>query len=117
MVGIYLLFVAVGSLAVLGFFVLTCTPSLRLTIANLILFVVGGFAGMLALSNLFIWGMRHILVVFRIQVTQGSDSILILPALLGAALGGATLVWLKMRFTNVSKRKPPNIGSDHLSEK
>jgi hypothetical protein len=80
------------SLIVVGLVLLACIPSLRLTFTNLILFVVGGFAGVGAAGYLVSLILRH---------WEGSRvlGLLALPVVgVGAAIGGSGLVWLKTHF-------------------
>jgi uncharacterized membrane protein YeaQ/YmgE (transglycosylase-associated protein family) len=72
---------------VLGFIVLACVPQLRVTLLNLLAFVLGGFAG----SELAV-------IVYGHLRTKILDSYPMTVSLVGAMVGGAVLLWLKMRL-------------------
>lgn len=55
-------------------------------------------AGLFALANLFIFGMRAIAGFLQIRGSSTADTLIYFPAVIGAALGGVALVWLKMRI-------------------
>jgi hypothetical protein len=79
-------------LALFGLILLACIPGLRLTFANLFLFVVGGFVGVGAAGYL-------LSLIFR--VSEGSRLLGLLAwafVAVGAAIGGTGLVWLKARL-------------------
>jgi hypothetical protein len=73
--------------SILGFIVLACMPALRVTLLNLIAFVIGAFFGSLAL--LYAYGAVRF---GPIQIYPDTIS------LIGAVAGGTLFVWLKMRF-------------------
>ncbi|SRR5258708_4782219 len=106
MIGLYLLFIYAGGITLLGVIVLTLAPSLRFTFTNLLVFVVGAVAGMLAMANLFIWGVRLIFGLLQIRTSQTTDVLIYFPAVIGAALGGAALVWLKTRIMGRRSVRP-----------
>jgi hypothetical protein len=84
---------------VVGMIILALVPGLRLTVPNIFLFVVGAFPGALVLLLVYGWMFGR---------NQWSDAALtaIFPILLvGGALGGTLLVWLKTRF--VKPRRDP----------
>jgi len=93
MVGLYLLFVYCVGVTALGLIVLTCVPAFRLTLASLFLFVVGAFTGMFALVN-FVF---RIIFCLGVHMDHQNEGFIGYPlALVGATLGGAGLVWLKV---------------------
>jgi hypothetical protein len=80
------------SLIVLGLVLLACIPGLQLTFANLLLFVVGGFAGIGAAGYL-------VSLIFRHSEHSRLLGFLAWPiVVVGAAVGGTGFVWLKTHF-------------------
>lgn len=80
----------------LGLIVLASVPALRVTVLNLIAFVVGALAGSTIFS--IVYGQ------YRGPLDNYPDAI----HFVGALAGGAVLVWLKMRFV-----KSPSDGRLH----
>ncbi len=69
-----------------------CIPGLKLTFANLLLFVVGGFAGIGAAGYL-------VSLIFRHSEHSRLLGLLAWPiVVVGAAVGGTGFVWLKTHF-------------------
>ena len=99
MFAIYALFVYGSGIAIIGLIMLACAPRLRLSFVNLLTFILGGFLGMIVLSNLSIWTIRYLLehLAPRRQLPHG-EIVGYLALLVGAALGGAGSVWLKTRL-------------------
>jgi hypothetical protein len=84
-------------LAIIGGIVLTLVPALRLTLPNLLLFVIGAYPG--ALVGFYI----YYRTVAGDYLTENG----FFPfALVGAVLGGTLLVWLKGRYVKTSKSPP-----------
>jgi len=77
--------------AVVGLIVLACAPGLRLILLNLIAFLIGAFAGSVALLS--VYGS----VPIR-RLHNYPDAV----SLVGAVTGGTLLVWLKTRFIKTS---------------
>jgi hypothetical protein len=77
--------------AVAGLIVLACVPGLRLTLLNVIAFLIGAFAGSAALLS--VYGS-----VSNRRLHNYPDAI----GLIGAVTGGTLLVWLKTRFIQTS---------------
>jgi len=73
--------------ALMGVVVLAVIPAFRITLLNLVTFVVGAFAGSTAL--LYASGSRPLRFV-EINPIEF--------VILGAAVGGTLVVWLKIRF-------------------
>ena len=101
MFAIYALTIYGFGFAILGVITLACIPKLRLTFPNLLVFVLGGFIGMFAFMNAVFWllhGLVELLGIhFHGEVPHGDVFFWLLVAV-GATLGGACLVWLKMRL-------------------
>ena len=99
MFAIYALFVYGSGIAIIGLITLACAPGLRLTFVNLLIFILGGFLGMIVLTNLSIWAIRSLLehLALRRQLPHG-EIVGYLAILVGATLGGAGSVWLKTRL-------------------
>lgn len=76
--------------AILGSLVLGLVPPLRVTLLNLIVFVLGSFAGGV--------GFLYASDIAGLQALKDKYIIFILLYFVAAALGGTLLVWLKMRF-------------------
>jgi hypothetical protein len=83
----------------LGAIVLACIPAFRLTVLNLVGFVVGGFLG--ALVFLFAYGQ----IFAKHQLGNTAFAGIFPVLLLGAVLGGTATVWLWMRFTKTQAEK------------
>jgi hypothetical protein len=78
--------------SVLGCVVLACLPTLRLTVLNLLFFVVGAFAG--GVAFLFVYGQLVAAALLSDVAFYG-----MFPALLvGGGIGGYLLVRLKARL-------------------
>jgi hypothetical protein len=81
----------------LGLIVLACVPSLRVTFLNLLLFVIGAFFGALAFLLAY-------LEIFKGHELKDAAFVgLFLVFFLGATLGGALLVKLKIRFLKTER--------------
>jgi hypothetical protein len=89
------------SYAMLGFVVLVRVAGLSLTILNWFLFLVGAFAGGLAL--LFVYG--HAIASNQLSAVALYGLFPVL--MIGGAAGGTLFVWAKTRFTK-SRRPRPN---------
>jgi hypothetical protein len=101
MVGLYLLFIYCVGFIILGLIISKWVPAFRFTIANIFLFVVGGWLGGFALANLTAWGLNHL----GIHLTYKADVPISLVSLVGGALvGGTGLVWLKTRLAKKSAK-------------
>ena len=86
---------------ILGVLVLACIPSLRLTMLNLVFFVVGAFLATPVF--LFVYGQ-----IFARNQLSDAAFVGIFPVLLvGGVFGGALVVWLKVRFSNRQLVRPP----------
>ncbi len=86
--------------AILGLLVLACVPGLRLTLLNLIVFIVGAFVGAVA----FLIGYARI---FGGHELKDAAFLGIFPVLLaGATLGGILLVKLKTRLLKTARAQP-----------
>ena len=85
---------------VLGLIVLICVPTLRLTVSNLIIFVVGAFPGTLAPG----YAYGRLFADPRNQLNSKAAVLGLFSAmLLGATVGGAVLVWLRTRLVKPCK--------------
>ena len=76
--------------AILGSIVLGLVPALRVTLLNLVVFVVGAFAGGVA----FLYASNSPVL----QFLKNSYVTFILLYFVAAVFGGTVPVWLKMRF-------------------
>ena len=74
-----------------GFVVLAFVPKLRVTLLNLVAFVIGGFAGSAGILQ--VYGMYRLGLLENYPVSIG---------LVGAIAGGTLLVWSKTRFIKTS---------------
>ena len=84
---------------ILGSIVLACVPTLRLSVVNLLLFVMGAFPGALALPYLY----GRIFADSNNQLTSKTAVLgLFVVMLVGATGGGAALVWLRIRFVRTT---------------
>jgi hypothetical protein len=92
----------IGS-AILGAVILAVIPSFRLTMSNLLVFVVGAFLGMFALANL-VERTLNALGLLKPMPIQTQNHFTGVLALLGALMGGTTLVWLKMRLRKTREK-------------
>jgi hypothetical protein len=72
---------------VLGAIVLAGVPALRVTVLNLVAFVMGAYPGSLAG-----WYVSGMIRLGRLEINP------VIVSLVGAAAGGTLLVWLKTRF-------------------
>jgi hypothetical protein len=73
--------------SILGVIVLACMPALRVTLLNLVAFVIGAFFGSLA----FLYA-NGAVRLGRLEINPGYIN------LVGAVAGGILFVWLKMLF-------------------
>jgi hypothetical protein len=76
--------------AIVGLIVLASVPTLRVTLLNLIAFVIGALIGSQIFS--FVYG----------QYRGPLDNYPDFAHLVGAAVGGTLFVWLKLRFVKSS---------------
>jgi hypothetical protein len=76
---------------IVGLIVLAAVPTLRVTLLNLIAFVIGGFAG--SAGTLYVYG------IYRFGLLENYPMTI---SLVGAIAGGTLLVWLKIRFIKTS---------------
>ncbi len=88
---------------ILGLFVLGAIPSFCLTINNLLIFIGGAFIGMFALTNLVERGLSALGLLRPMPIERQNDFTYVL-ALLGALIGGTTLVWLKVRLQRTREK-------------
>jgi hypothetical protein len=87
--------------AIVGLITLTFVPGLRLTVPNMFLFIVGTFPGALVFFLVYGW-------MFGRNQWSGAASTGIFPIfIVGGALGGALLVWLKTRFVKTRRDQVP----------
>lgn len=98
MTGIYLIVVYGLGLSLLGLITLALAPAFRLTFANLVLFVLGAFIGLIISANLFLYVGRAVLGIVQVRNTSVADALVYPVTFLGTTGGGACLVWLKMRL-------------------
>jgi hypothetical protein len=112
MFAIYALFMYGSGIAILGLMLLAYIPGLRLSSVNLLIFILGGFLGMFVIANLGVWGIRYLLEHFAVhrEVPHGEIFGYFL-VLVGAALGGAGLVGLKMHFVKARKNEERTASS------
>lgn len=91
--------------AVLGTITLSLVPGWRVTVANLLVFVLGGFIGVFALANLVKWMLQAVVSHWRwgIHAKQGDDIVFYIIVALGAELGGVGFVYLKSRLRGRAK--------------
>jgi hypothetical protein len=112
---LFALFMYFAGITILGRIVLKRIPSFGLTLANLVLFIIGATIGMLAFVNLFVYFIRligHFLARNIISIIQsGEGFLLFFLAALGAAIGGIGLVWLRMRFVKGHENKGGTVSS------
>jgi hypothetical protein len=101
-IGIYLILVYGFGLGFLGLITLARAPGLRLTFANLLVFVAGAFLGLATSTNLYLYVAKAVLAILRTKSSSVADALVYPVMLLGTTGGGAGLVWLKMRL---GKRK------------
>jgi fatty-acid desaturase len=91
--------------SVLGWAVLALVPSFRFSIANLILFVMGGFLGSMTLMIAY----GRIFADSNNEFTSGWTVVGMFAVMfIGAVLGGSVLTWLNVHF-----RKQPRTTSTH----
>jgi hypothetical protein len=77
---LFALFIYFAGIAILGRIVLKRIPSFGLTLANLLLFVIGATIGMFACVNLFvyfIYSIRHFLTRNIIDIIQSGEGFLV----------------------------------------
>jgi hypothetical protein len=86
-------------LAIVGVIILICFRGLRFTLGNLVLFVIGGFAGIGAAGYLMSLAFRYI-AASRVLGLLAWPTVVV-----GACVGGTGLVWLKTRFMKGSGDK------------
>jgi hypothetical protein len=87
--------------AILGLVVLAWLPALRLTFFNLFVFVAGAFCG--GVAFLFVYGRLFMRADFNHVAFYG-----IFPTLIvGGAIGGTLLVWVKTRLVRARGTRPP----------
>ncbi len=102
--GILVIFVFFVVLPILALIVLTCVPTFRLTFINFLLFVGGAVLGMFTLGRLIILIVGWLLSLGNHRSSLGEANDLgALAILVGMLVGGAGLVWLKMRITKKSR--------------
>lgn len=106
---LFALFIYFAGITILGRIVLKRIPSFGLTLANLVLFIIGATAGTLAFPNLFLYFIHTTSKVMRhdiINISENGATVLVLfLATIGAAIGGIGLVWLSMRFVKGHENK------------
>ncbi len=112
---LFALFIYFAGITILGRIVLKRIPSFGLTLANLVLFIIGATAGTLAFINLFIYFIHTIEKVMRrdiINVGENGETVLVFfLATIGAAIGGIGLVWLRIRFVKGHENKGGTVSS------
>jgi len=82
---------------VVGLIILALVPGLRLTVPNIFVFVVGAFPGALLLLLVCGW------MFGRNQWSDAASTAIVPILLVGGALGGTLLVWLKSRFAKIRR--------------
>jgi hypothetical protein len=82
-----------------GVITLGIAPGLRLTVPNIIVFVVGAFPGALVLFLAYGW------VFGRNQWSDAASTGIFAVLLVGGELGGTLLVWLKTRFVKTRRNQ------------
>ena len=115
---LFALFIYFAGITILGRIVLKRIPSFGLTLANLVLFIIGATAGTLAFINLFKYFIHTIEKVMRrdiidiINVGENGETVLVFfLATIGAAIGGIGLVWLRIRFVKGHENKGGTVSS------
>jgi hypothetical protein len=105
--GIYMLFLLFAyciGVTILALVVLAIAPAFHITIGNLIVFFIGAIGGTLAL-----FGMWNVLIrtfaLYRYIPFRNQGHVTIILAFLGALVGGAALVSLKIRFRGSHREK------------
>ena len=89
--------VVFGGLAILGILVLLCMPGAPVTATNVVIFICGGFAGIVVFGNLARWVYQQLpsgMGVYDLRVGTSLGDVLMF---IEAMAGGAGLVWLKLR--------------------
>lgn len=87
-----------GGLAILGILVLMCMPGAPVTATNVVIFVCGGFAGIVVFGNLAHWMYEQLPVGMGAYDLRGVGNPLgYVVVFIEATAGGAGLVWLKLR--------------------
>ena len=82
---------------ILGLLVLACVPGLRLTLMNLLIFLVGAFPGALAFA------LGYLLLFAGHELSDAAFAGLFVVFFAGAMLGGTLLVTLKIRFLKTER--------------
>jgi hypothetical protein len=82
---------------ILGSIVLACVPSFRVTLLNVVIFVIGAWPGVYAYYYASGFLLDH--APFHIVPLEHYPVAL---SLVGAIIGGTLMVWLKLRFTKAS---------------
>jgi hypothetical protein len=86
---------------IVGLITLALVPGLRLTVPNLFLFIAGAFLGA------FVFFLGYARILGRDQWTDEAFKGIFPVLLVGAALGGTLLVWLKTRFMGIRRSQLP----------
>ena len=104
MIVIFYLVAGLGLTTLLGLIVLAAVPTFRLTISNLVVFVVGAVAGIFALANLIERPLMNHGLYLNITMVRQNELSLVLDFFC-ALVGGTAVVWLRMRLLS-PVRKP-----------
>jgi hypothetical protein len=83
--------------SILGAIVLAVIPGFRITIPNLLVFVIGAIPGMAGLTNLVVRELIDPNTLNHLSVGQ-QDALTYALAFFGALIGGTILVWLKIHL-------------------
>ena len=89
---------------ILGLIVLACVPALRVTVRNLVIFIVGAFPGTLALG--YVYG--RLFADSRNELDSRASVLgFFFVLLVGAIVGGTGLVWLGIHLVKPSDGHQP----------
>ncbi len=107
---IYVLVLYGVPIAVLGAINLFLVPAWRVTLANLLVFVLGGFLGIFALANAVKWLLQEVASHWRwgSHGKQGDDLAFYIVVAIGAELGGIGLTYVKSRLWGSAKEVEHN---------
>jgi hypothetical protein len=92
-------------------------PRLGLTVMNVIVFVPGALLGMIGFTRLTLFGIEKLLGHIAFETATATPAVPFLISVVGAALGGASFVALKVSVVNKLEEESPDLKTRQSGRK